>query len=32
MAKLKEMSNDTLYLPAARDILKLRIKEHSESE
>ncbi|KYN17523.1 Fasciclin-1 [Trachymyrmex cornetzi] len=31
MAKLKEMSNDTLYLPAARDILKLRIKEHSES-
>ncbi|XP_018059484.1 PREDICTED: fasciclin-1 isoform X2 [Atta colombica] len=32
MAKLKEMSNDTLYLPAARDILKLRIKEHSENE
>ncbi|KYM89709.1 Fasciclin-1 [Atta colombica] len=31
MAKLKEMSNDTLYLPAARDILKLRIKEHSEN-
>jgi len=32
MAKLKEMSNDTLNLPAARDNLKLRIKEHSESE
>ncbi|KAG5333198.1 FAS1 protein, partial [Acromyrmex heyeri] len=32
MAKLKEMSNDTLYLPAARDTLKLRIKEHSENE
>lgn len=31
MAKLKEMSNDTLNLPAARDTLKLRIKEHSES-
>ncbi|XP_018352279.1 PREDICTED: fasciclin-1 isoform X5 [Trachymyrmex septentrionalis] len=31
MAKLKEMSNDTLNLPAARDNLKLRIKEHSES-
>ncbi|XP_011061851.1 PREDICTED: fasciclin-1 [Acromyrmex echinatior] len=32
MAKLKEMSNDTLNLPAARDTLKLRIKEHSENE
>ncbi|XP_018352278.1 PREDICTED: fasciclin-1 isoform X4 [Trachymyrmex septentrionalis] len=32
MAKLKEMSNDTLNLPAARDNLKLRIKEHSENE
>lgn len=32
MAKLKEISNDTIYLPAARDTLKLRIKEHSESE
>ncbi|XP_018306003.1 fasciclin-1 isoform X5 [Mycetomoellerius zeteki] len=31
MAKLKEISNDTIYLPAARDTLKLRIKEHSES-
>ncbi|XP_018306002.1 fasciclin-1 isoform X4 [Mycetomoellerius zeteki] len=32
MAKLKEISNDTIYLPAARDTLKLRIKEHSENE
>lgn len=33
MAKLKEMSNDTIiFLPAARDTLKLRVKEHGESE
>lgn len=32
MAKLKEMNNDTVYLPAARDILKLRVKEYGESE
>lgn len=32
MAKLKEMSNDTIFLPAARDTLKLRVKEHIESE
>lgn len=31
MAKLKEMNNDTVYLPAARDILKLRVKEYGES-
>jgi len=32
MAKLKEMSNDTIYLTAARDSLKLRVREQSESE
>ncbi|KAL0123450.1 hypothetical protein PUN28_005752 [Cardiocondyla obscurior] len=31
MAKLKEMNNDTIYLPAARDVLKLRVKEYGES-
>ncbi|TGZ53448.1 Fasciclin-1 [Temnothorax longispinosus] len=31
MAKLREISNDTLFLPAARDILKLRVKEYGES-
>nr|XP_012136006.1 PREDICTED: fasciclin-1 isoform X2 [Megachile rotundata] len=32
MAKLKEMAhNDTIILPAARDSLKLRIREHPES-
>ncbi|XP_025156872.1 fasciclin-1 isoform X3 [Harpegnathos saltator] len=31
MAKLKEMSNDTVFLTAARDTLKLRVKEHGES-
>lgn len=31
MAKLKEMNNDTISLPAARDILKLRVKEYGES-
>nr|XP_012225913.1 PREDICTED: fasciclin-1 isoform X5 [Linepithema humile] len=31
MAKLKEMSNDTLYLPAARDNLKLRVREQGEN-
>ncbi|XP_071646329.1 fasciclin-1 isoform X3 [Temnothorax longispinosus] len=32
MAKLREISNDTLFLPAARDILKLRVKEYGETE
>ncbi|KAL0123458.1 hypothetical protein PUN28_005752 [Cardiocondyla obscurior] len=32
MAKLKEMNNDTIYLPAARDVLKLRVKEYGETE
>ncbi|XP_031368995.1 fasciclin-1 isoform X4 [Apis dorsata] len=33
MAKLKEMKhNDTIVLPAARDSLKLRIREHSEND
>lgn len=33
MAKLKEMKhNETIVLPAARDSLKLRVREHSESE
>ncbi|XP_020288792.1 fasciclin-1 [Pseudomyrmex gracilis] len=32
MAKLKEMSNDTIQLPAARDTLKLRVKEFNENE
>lgn len=32
MAKLKEMSNDTIYLTAARDHLKLRVREQGESE
>lgn len=33
MAKLKEMKhNDTIVLPAARDSLKLRIREYSESK
>ncbi|XP_017796354.1 PREDICTED: fasciclin-1-like, partial [Habropoda laboriosa] len=33
MAKLKEMKpNDTIVLPAARDSLKLRIREYSENE
>ncbi|XP_043507524.1 fasciclin-1-like isoform X2 [Frieseomelitta varia] len=32
MAKLKEMKhNDTIVLPAARDSLKLRVREYSES-
>ncbi|XP_011641357.1 fasciclin-1 isoform X2 [Pogonomyrmex barbatus] len=31
MAKLKEMSNDTLFLPAARDVLKLRVREYGEN-
>ncbi|OAD54579.1 Fasciclin-1 [Eufriesea mexicana] len=32
MAKLKEMKhNDTIILPAARDSLKLRVREYSES-
>ncbi|XP_076395949.1 fasciclin 1 Fas1 domain-containing isoform X3 [Megachile rotundata] len=32
MAKLKEMAhNDTIILPAARDSLKLRIREHPEN-
>lgn len=31
MAKLKEMSNDTIFLPSARDNLKLRVKEYGES-
>ncbi|XP_014486639.1 PREDICTED: fasciclin-1 isoform X2 [Dinoponera quadriceps] len=32
MSKLKEMSNDTISLPAARDTLRLRVKEHGENE
>ncbi|XP_025990127.1 fasciclin-1 isoform X2 [Solenopsis invicta] len=32
MAKLKEMSNDTIFLPSARDNLKLRVKEYGENE
>ncbi|XP_026298431.1 fasciclin-1 isoform X4 [Apis mellifera] len=33
MAKLKEMKhNDTIVLPAARDSLKLRIREYSEND
>ncbi|CAK9816421.1 FAS1 [Anthophora plagiata] len=33
MAKLKEMKpNDTIVLPAARDSLKLRVREYSENE
>lgn len=32
MAKLKEMSNDTIYLTASRDSLKLRVREQGESE
>ncbi|XP_032671856.1 fasciclin-1 isoform X2 [Odontomachus brunneus] len=32
MAKLKELSNDTIFLQAARDNLKLRVKEHGENE
>lgn len=32
MGKLKEMSNDTIYIPAARDTLKIRVKEYGESE
>lgn len=32
MSKLREISNDTIYLTAARDILKIRVKEYGESE
>lgn len=32
MAKIREMSNDTVFLPTARDSLKLRVKELGDSE
>lgn len=32
MAKLREISNDTIKLTAIRDSLKIRVKEHGESE
>ncbi|CAL1681693.1 unnamed protein product [Lasius platythorax] len=32
MAKLREISNDTIKLTAIRDSLKIRVKEHGENE
>ncbi|RLU21789.1 hypothetical protein DMN91_006165 [Ooceraea biroi] len=31
MAKIREISNDTIVLPTVRDSLKIRVKEHGES-
>lgn len=32
MAKLREMSNDTIKLTTIRDSLKIRVKEYGESK